>query len=53
MLEQLVLTAVPARAAEGDAGDAGAEQGRLHLRETLGSDDGRDELHTGLPVGAR
>src|SRR5882762_11420368 len=50
LLEPLVLPAVSADAAQRDAGDSRAEQRRLDLGEAIGADDGRNELHAGLPV---
>src|SRR2546430_17524797 len=40
-----VLAAMSADAAQGDAGDSGAEQRRLDLGKALGPHDRRDELH--------
>src|SRR3989442_12631465 len=37
--------AVPAHATDRHAGDAGAEQRRLHLGQALGANDSRDQLH--------
>src|SRR5207244_8506697 len=45
VLVQLPLPAVPAHATDRDAGDAGAEQRRLHLGQALGANDSGDELH--------
>src|SRR6185503_13262344 len=53
LLDQLVLAAVSAHAAQRDAGDAGAEQRGLDLGKALRADDRRNQLHAGLPVGAR
>jgi len=53
VLDLLLLPAVPAHAAQRDAGDAGAKQRLFNLREALGPDDRGDELHAGLPVDAR
>src|ERR1043166_3445554 len=45
VLQHLVFAAVTTRLADGDAGDAGAEQGGLHLRQPLGADHRGDQLH--------
>src|SRR2546426_9653601 len=45
VLVQLPLPAVPAHATDRHAGDAGAEQRRLHLGQALGANDSRDQLH--------
>src|ERR1051325_4797618 len=59
VLQHLVFAAVTTHPADGDAGDAGAEQGGLHLRQPLGADHRGDQLHVAssslrsLPVQVR
>src|SRR3989441_8916188 len=45
--DDLLLAAVPRDTAQRDAGDAGPEQRRLDLRQTLRAHDSGDEFHTG------
>src|SRR5947199_10856691 len=45
LLDDLLLAAVAADAGQRDPGDAGPEQRRLDLGETLGPHDGGDEFH--------
>src|SRR5207253_2197050 len=50
VLQHLVLAAVATHPIDRDPGDAGPEQGGLHLRQPLGADHRGDEFHLVAPL---